>query len=100
MDEIDYQKVLDHFVDLSQRYALGKIQHDTLNEGLKKRLSEIIAIEVRKQKRLAFRRTCAAALLLLALLGASAFYLWRTGWVKERLGVPTAPNHPVHKAKR
>lgn len=87
MDEKDYLKVFEHFTDLSQRYAMGKIQHDTLHEGLKKLIGEFVAAETKKKKRSAFWRGFALCIAILAALGALVYYLWRQGliqvWMKD-----------------
>ena len=51
MTDEEYKNVLDHFVGLSQKYALGKIQHETLETGLKKLLGELIAERVTETAR-------------------------------------------------
>jgi hypothetical protein len=104
MNEQDYQKVFDHFIELSQRYALGKVQHDELYEGLKKLMGEVIEVEVqvsRRRQRAAFLRFL---LVLFILIGAgSAFFLWRHGFfhsqpkASQSKSTPSKQNH--HKAK-
>jgi len=86
MNNQEYQKVFDHFTDLSQRYAMGKIQHDALREGLKKLITEYVTSESQKLKGSAFGQGLVIGVLLTALLGAAAFFLWSHGflshWIK------------------
>lgn len=79
MNDRDYKKVFDHFTDLSQRYALGKIQHDALQEGLKKLIMEIVAAESEQRRKAAFWGGCAAGFVLMAASAAAIFLLWRHG---------------------
>src|SRR5690242_3926063 len=51
MNEQDYQKVFNHFTELSKNYGLGKIQHEQLYLGLKKHLGEVIELEVQASRR-------------------------------------------------
>lgn len=100
MDDREYQKLFDHFTDLSQRYALGKIQHDALRDGLKKLLAEIIDVEVGKRKRAAFRLGWAVCLVFVLALGGSVFFAWRSGWVLKGIkAVPLDQSGPVKKPR-
>lgn len=104
MNEQDYQKVFDHFTELSKNYGLGKIQHDELYQGLKKLLGEVIEVEVqasRRRQRAAFLKFLLVLFLLLG--GGTTFYLWRHGFFHSQ--TKTAPSKPTptktthHKTK-
>jgi hypothetical protein len=87
MKEKDYLKIFEHFTDLSQRYAMGKIQHDALREGLKKLITEVVTAEAEKKRRSAFWLGFALCAVIIALVGVLGCFLWKYGliqaWIKN-----------------
>lgn len=87
MNDAENQRIVDHFTDLSQRYALGKIQHDALRDGLKRLLAEIVDVETHKRKRAAFWLGWVVCLVFVLGLGGGVFFAWRSGWVLQDMKV-------------
>ncbi len=86
MTKDEYEKVFQHINDLAQKNALGKISHQTMYEGLKKLLEELIAAatahSAKFERRRAFWRGCFIGAGFLAVLAYAAFVLWQKGWLR------------------
>jgi len=90
MNKDEYEKVFQHINDLAQKNALGKISHETMYDGLKKLLEEVIAAGaahfVKAERRKAFWRGGLTASAILGALAYLGFILWQKGllsaWTK------------------
>jgi len=83
----EYEKVFQHINDLAQKNALGKIPHQTMYDGLKKLLEELIATatahSVKIDRRRAFWRGFFTSAGFFTALAYVAFVLWQKGWLRE-----------------
>jgi hypothetical protein len=90
MKKDEYEKVFHHITELSQKHALGKIPHQTMYDGLKKLLEEVIEASseqsIKAQKRAAFGQGFAAGIVLLGAVALLVYVLWEKGlfqgWIK------------------
>jgi len=108
MTDEEYEKFFHHINDLFERYAMGKIPHQTMYDGFRKLLEEVTGSApvqpVMTVKRPAFWRGFVLGVVFLSALLVPAYTLWQKGllsaWIRDLGRLVNLPEANGHEGDR